>query len=290
MLRSCGCGRCLPCLSRSFRAHVARAALALADPSKVSTPTRAMAAPRPAHPPLELAAGQRTQGAQGLAFPGVAGVPREPTRRCVRPLRRSLLRLHRRPTPRLFRCQVIGLDASSRTAHPRPPAPRALASMPMAEGRGSARTMTASSRRRTLSQRPTAPSTRALSMPTSATLGRSSNARRSTQRVRGRTPSRLAGNAASSPPSVASPRSLACRMMQELMVPASLILETRNVRDASPMSLGAMMVTRLHGEAPMTPACLAARPMWRPSAVANAAGTDRLIVAALAVCSPFASG
>jgi hypothetical protein len=172
------------------------------------------------------------QGVQGSAFPEAVGVPREPTRRCVRHLRPLWPSQCCRPTLRLFPILGIGLDASSRTARPRPPSPRALASMPMAEGRGSARTTTASSRRRTLSQRPTAPSTRALSMPTSATLGRSSNARRSTPRVQGRIPSRLAGNAASSPPSVASPRSLACRTTQELTVAASLILEPCYVCEA----------------------------------------------------------
>jgi hypothetical protein len=154
-------------------------------------------------------------------------------------------------------------DASSRTARPRPHAPRAPASMPTAEGRGSARTTTASSRRRTLSRRPTAPSTRALSMPTSATLGRSSNARRSTPRARGRTRSRLAGNAASSPPSVASPRSTACRTTRELTPAASRILEQCTAcasRQAAPairvhvhQAMWASPVARIPAEGPSGP-------------------------------------
>lgn len=234
MLLACSCGRCLPCPSRFFRARAVRAALALANRSQVSTPTRAARALRRGRPQAEAAAGQPMQGVQESAFPEAVGVPREPTRRCVRHLRPPWPSQCCRPTLRLFPILVIGLDASSRTARRRPHAARVLASMPMAEGRGSARTTTASSRRRTLSQRPTAPSTRALSMPTSATSGRSSNARRSTRRVPGRTPSRLAGNAASSPLSVASPRSTACRTMRELTAATSLILETPNVGDASP--------------------------------------------------------
>jgi hypothetical protein len=221
-LLRCDCDPCLPCLSRSSWPRAARAGPSPARPP-TSTLTHGAAPLRLGPPPSEEPASRPTQGASGSVSAAGVGVPREPTRPCVRPLRRSLLLPRYRPTPRPFPISArTGLAVSSRAARPRPPAPHALASRSTGAPTGNARTMLAFSPRPTLNPPRIAPSTPALSMAaTSRTSVRSSNARRSTPRAPVRTPNRRAGNAASPPAWAASARSVACRMTPQRTAAAS---------------------------------------------------------------------